>query len=285
LTRFFIVGKDKELHGTREWGQPHEVLAEEKLGGRGDTMKKFVAVFAGLTALVLMVVATASADSITVVRSSVGFQSNDSVSWSGLSGKVLSGSTVGSSTAFMTTTIAFGLVSTTGHAGSANCEGTTGGCTWNGNFSSLASLLTNINPRTSHSQGAVDLSFSQGIANVGFQIDPFDFGTFHYVVEALDGTTVLGIWVGTGFAGPSGDGAAPFFGLEDLTGANITAIKIGTYHCGHDTDPTCVNGFAISNLEVQDTITPEPASLLLLGSGLGVLALLRRKVAAGSQVV
>jgi hypothetical protein len=167
----------------------------------------------------------------------------------------------------MTTTVEFGLNPATNRVGQTFCQTPGAGCTWNGNFTAMASLLSNISPKTGNSQWAVDLTFSQGIANVGFQIAAGDSGSFKYVVEALDGSTVLGLFFGTGFAGPPGHGTAPFFGLEDLTGADITGLKIGAYQCGHGSDPTCAKGFAISDLLVQDTSTPEPAGLLLLGSG------------------
>ena len=246
-------------------------------------MRRFGAVLAVSVALGILAVSGAKADSFTIVRTSVGFPQNDTVSWASLGAglKVNDGSSVVSKTGFMTTTVTFGLNSTTGHAGESNCEAPGAGCTWNGNFAAMASLLTNLSPRNGHGQGAIDLTFSQGIANVGFDIQPTDLGMFKYVVEALDGSTVLGTFFGEGMSNLT-TGSAVFFGLEDLTGADITGIKIGAYQCGHDSDPICANGFAIGNLLVQDNITPEPASLLLLGSGFAILALLRRKLAVRS---
>jgi hypothetical protein len=247
-------------------------------------MRRFGSILVVSAALGILAVSAAQADSFTVVRTSVGFPKNDTVSWAafGSGVRVPDGSSVVSSTGFVTTTVTFGLTSNTGRAGESNCETPGAGCTWNGNFAAMASLLTNVSPRTGNGQGAFDLTFSQGIANVGFDIQPLDLGTFKYVVEALDGNTVLGMFFGQGMSNLT-NGSAVFFGLEDLTGGDITGIKIGAYQCGHDSDPICANGFAIGSLLVQDTTTPEPASLLLLGSGFGILALLRRKFARAAK--
>ena len=213
-----------------------------------------------------------------------GFPSNDTVNWGslGTNSSVPAGTSVASNTGFMSTTISFRKPGAN-RAGSTYCEVPGSGCNWNGDFAAAASLLTTHNLSTTLGQGGLDLTFAQGIANVGFQIQADAFGTFKYVVEAFDGNTLLGTFFGSGFSTNLNDGSAPFFGLEHLTAADITSIKINAYQCAHGRDPSCSQGFAISNLLVQDTTIPEPAGLLLLGSGLGVLALLRRKFAARGQ--
>ncbi|HEV2379150.1 MAG TPA: PEP-CTERM sorting domain-containing protein [Terriglobia bacterium] len=247
-------------------------------------MRRFGSILVVSAALAILAVSAAQADSFTVVRTSAGFPSNDTVNWGalGIGVRAPDGTNVLSSTGFMTTSVTFGLTSTTGRAGQTFCGAPGAGCTWNGNFAAMASLISNTSPRTGNGQGAFDLTFSQGIANVGFDIQPMDLGTFKYVVEALDGSTVLGMFFGQGMSNLT-NGYAVFFGLEDLTGADITGIKIGAYQCGHDSDSICAHGFAIGNLLVQDTTTPEPASLLLFGSGFGILALLRRKFARAAK--
>ena len=251
--------------------------------------QRFDLVCLSATVLVMFAGPAAKADSIRVVRTPAGFQSNDAVNWEalGIGVKVPEGTTLPSDTGFTTTTIAFSKPGA-GRSGSTFCEIPGAACTWNGNFAPSASLLTPINEQTGLSEGGFDLTLSRGIASVGFQIQSDSFGGFNYVVQALDENAVLGTFYGVGLSNGQNNDSAVFFGLEDLTAPDITSIRINAYHCVYGTNPSCTFGFAVSNLLVQDTnlsallaqdthlsATPELPNLILLGSGLGVLALVR----------
>ena len=69
---------------------------------------------------------------------------------------------------------------------------------------------------------------------------------------------------------------AGFYGVIDLSGADITSIQVLAYNCGGVGGP-CY-GFALNQARIEDAsgtgnaaATPEPASLALLGSGLDML--------------
>ncbi|HEY6290291.1 MAG TPA: PEP-CTERM sorting domain-containing protein [Terriglobia bacterium] len=244
-------------------------------------MRKAVLLFAASAVVAVVAVSTARADTIDFTTTKAGFAYNNILSWAvlGINNlNVTNGSPapVGS----LTTTIDFAK----GGPGltALQCGSTcTGQENWNGNFAPGQSVLASINSNTGSSEGFIDLTFSQGIGGVGFQIEANDSGKFQGEVKAYDGSTLLGTWFETGDSAPGND-TAIFLGLTDLTGADITSIDIDSFKCAGGQDPNCANGFGINRLllSVPQSSTPEPASLLLLGSGLGALGFLRRKLAS-----
>jgi len=234
-------------------------------------------------ALTLAGTSGAKADTIKSTTNGSTFQSNDSLHWATLGNNVsVSNGTVATSVGGLQTTIDFAL----GGPGSTQVQCPAAGCSWSGNFSPGQTLLTTVNSTTGKGQGALTLTFSpQDVAGVGFHIEPnpTDLGKFQAQIAAFDGATSLGTFFATGNATSGEDNTALFFGLQDLTGTDITSIQIGTFNCAAGADPHCTGGFAIEGLQLWEgsaypAPTPEPASLMLFGSGLGALGLLRRKL-------
>jgi hypothetical protein len=134
------------------------------------------------------------------------------------------------------------------------------GTGWNGNFLVSDHLLW-----TMDSPGPIALGFAVPLAAAGAGIQAEFFGAFQATLTAFNGSGILGTVSVTADSNSNADGSAPFLGVIDDTGRNITSVQYSV------TSETRVNTFAIDTLKLGTQVppvpVPEPSSLLLLSSG------------------
>lgn len=171
----------------------------------------------------------------------------------------------------------FNATSNGGIAITGSFEGGTGivaqeGNDWFGNFAVNDFLVyTNNN-------GPLSLAFNQGVSQVGAQIQANFFGAFTAMIQAYDANgNLLGSFTEDGNSNGNEDNSAIYIGIQDLTGANIASVTFSLTDCAQN-----CNDFAINQLSLTTGGggggVPEPASLMLLGSGLvGIANLARRR--------
>lgn len=242
-------------------------------------MRNALRVFLTTSALIVLGTSFAMADTVNAVTTSTGFASNDSLDWGQLgvnNHAVADGSTATSSNG-ITTTMTFGA----GGVGETFVQCPGSGCTWTGDFAPGANVLGEVNIMTDNN--SIFLSFGTGISSVGFQMEP-DLAptTFTTQIQVYISGVLADTFMEPGTAdGNIGSNSAGFYGIEDVSGANITAIDISAINCSDSYVGVNCFGLGINQLRLEDTPapTPEPGTLTLLGSGLLLLGFVRRKVA------
>jgi hypothetical protein len=131
---------------------------------------------------------------------------------------------------------------------------------WAGNFATGTQVLWN------EGHGILTLNFAQGYDQVGAQIQADIFGTF--VAQICD---AYGCVTENGVSTSSNDNSAIYLGITGNRPIDWVTFSL------LDTDS---NDFAIGNLTLgggSPVATPEPGSLLLLGTGLASLATVCRR--------
>ena len=195
----------------------------------------------------------AYADNFAIVTTRTG---NDTIDWGQLG---VTFTTIASPASWTSTLGATGTVSDL-----ATLERRDEGNGWDGIFSIGDHLLWNQD-----NGNAIDIHFNKPISLGGAQIQDDFFGAYMGCIQAMGSFGSSPVLCVSGNNTGAEDNSAPFIGIKDLTGGNITDLLFTT-----DVGP---NATAINTVSFSSSVVPEPASLMLLGSGLVTLAGAARK--------
>ena len=150
---------------------------------------------------------------------------------------------------------------------------------WMGNFAPGDALLWTNYP----GQGPLTFTFQFPVAGVGANIQSDSWGAFTALIQAFDiNGHMIDSFSENGDSNSNGDGSAIFIGLFDRQ-SPIKSVTFSITSCTQE-----CNDFAINQMDLlyggcigPECVNPEPepASLLLVGSGLfGMAGFLRKRI-------
>jgi len=150
------------------------------------------------------------------------------------------------------------------------------GTSWGGNFANGDYLIWNQDTSNfTGNAGPIGVVFASPVSAAGAQIQAGIYGAFTATITAwgTDGQTTS--FTETGNSTSDSDGSAIFIGIKDST-PDIAFLTFSVSDASGNNDSAINTVYFSSN---NATVTPEPSSFLLLGSGLlGALGYGRRRL-------
>jgi hypothetical protein len=259
-------------------------------GGQVVIMNRTRVQIFGAAGLLLLAASVAQADTITAISSLVG---NDSGSWSNLlpapsalfpapGSAVPNGSTAASAADIVTVSFAQGAT----YPGAVYLAGTSWNGPPNGFPAGTVVLGSHFNGNILPGSDALTLTFTTPVSAFGLYVQDVAYDvTYTATISATFTGGCTGTCTFSNSVPSDGTGDAEFIGLSDATGFNISSVTIDVPTTGAFGAPQY---FGVGPFTLTDPLgpgprngVPEPASLMLMASGLAAVAWKLRRRSRG----